>query len=367
MTQKYFQSKKLLEAPVERAAFSDRMAYVCAELSKLAYFKFEGGHPLSQAEELIDSFVKDENSASRLKDGLALIISQMPGTEEQSEKVLADILEAEQFQLAKTFSEKGTQAYLCTRDVATPSGGVKRVAYLAFRGTEPKQFADIRTDINARLKSVELTHETVEFHSGFYAAFKLIEDEIDKALQELDYDQLFVTGHSLGGALAMVATRLLPYEIRGACYTFGAPPIGTLNIQNGLKTPVYEIVNETDIVPCLPNPWAAWGTVFLLHFVKLLARPFTGVNQLVFGGSWDERLVEYMKQMTLYEHPGYQSYLVGSGSAAKLRFQMSFYRRARNRLSILWRQKLAGFKKMAGDHAIDLYIEKLKVHGEGRN
>jgi len=42
----YFSARELLTPPTERAAFSDRQAYMCAELSRLAYFKFEGGaHP----------------------------------------------------------------------------------------------------------------------------------------------------------------------------------------------------------------------------------------------------------------------------------------------------------------------------------
>ena len=314
-----------MKAPIERAAFSDRMAYVCAELSKLAYFKFEGGHPLSQASELIDFFVKDTNSASEIKDGLALIISQMPGTGEQSEKVLRDILAAEDFELMNTFSVGSTQAFLCARNISSQRDYKKRIAYLVFRGTEPKEFEDIKADINARLKPIELNGQTIEFHSGFYDAFKLVEEQVEQALKDLEYDQLFITGHSLGGALAMVATRLLPDEIRGACYTFGAPPIGTLEIQNGLKTPVYEIINETDIVPCLPNPWAAWSVVVILHIFKLIARPFSITNKFVFGGNWDERLVEHMKQMTKYEHPGYLSYLQGSGKAVRLRYQISFF------------------------------------------
>jgi len=120
-------------------------------------------------------------------------------------------------------------------------------------------------------------------------------------------------------------------------------------------------------VPCLPNPWAAWTIVIILHIIKLIARPFSITNKLVFSGDWDERLVEHMKQMTKYEHPGYLSYLQGSGNAARLRYQMSFFRRAKNRLAILLRQKFGGFKKMAGDHSIDLYVEKLRVHGERRN
>lgn len=364
----YFQSEQLLEAPVERAAFSDRMNYVCAELSKLAYFRFEGGHPLEQAGAVIDSFIKDEEKAKNLKDGLALIISQMPGTEEASRQVLEDILKAAEFKLTDTFSFKGTQAFLCVRDVVNAdSGQKKKVAYLSFRGTEPKDFRDIKADVSARLKKVKVGDETLQFHTGFHDAYMLIEKDLKKALADLKYDQLFITGHSLGGALAMMATRLLPYEIKGACYTYGAPPIGTIDIQNGLKTPIYEIINETDIVPLLPNAWAAWGVIILLNAAKLLLRPFVWFYGAIFSGNWDERFVEYMKTLTLYEHPGYKSYLVGTPQQARLRFQISGYARLRIRFFTLWKKGFSGFKKMAADHSIDLYVEKIRAHAERRN
>lgn len=364
----YFKSEKLLEAPVERAAFSDRMCYVCAELSKLAYFKFEGGHPLDQAEVVIDSFIKDEEKARGLKDGLALIISQMPGTEDASRHVLEDILRAGGFALADIFSYEGTQAFLCTRDVINrDNANKKKVAYLVFRGTEPKDFRDIKADMKARLKKVKVGNEALAFHTGFYNAYALIEDNLKKALTELKYDQLFITGHSLSGALAMMATRLLPFEIKGACYTYGAPPIGTIEIQNGLKTPVYEIVNETDIVPLLPNAWAAWAVIIFLNIAKLALRPFVWLYGAIFGGEWDERFVEYMKTLTLYEHPGYKSYLIGTPAQARLRFQISGYARLKMRFSTIWKQGFGGFKKMAGDHSIDLYVEKIRSHAERRN
>ena len=38
----YFNDKKLLSPPMERPAYSDRMAYVLSEMSDLAYYEFEG-------------------------------------------------------------------------------------------------------------------------------------------------------------------------------------------------------------------------------------------------------------------------------------------------------------------------------------
>jgi len=38
----YFDNKSLLKPPVSRAAYSDRTAWLMAEMARLAYFKFEG-------------------------------------------------------------------------------------------------------------------------------------------------------------------------------------------------------------------------------------------------------------------------------------------------------------------------------------
>ena len=60
----YFSEKDLLEIATKRAAFSDRTAYVMAEMSKLAYFKFEGGHSIDQ---FIDSAKAILGDSSTLK------------------------------------------------------------------------------------------------------------------------------------------------------------------------------------------------------------------------------------------------------------------------------------------------------------
>ncbi|WP_243294481.1 lipase family protein [Geothrix mesophila] len=87
-------------------------------------------------------------------------------------------------------------------------------------------FGDIKTDIKARFASVAVGKETFEIHSGFLEAFQLVREDIEKALATAKPDQLIMTGHSLGGALAIVATRILAPDCVGACYTFGAAGAG---------------------------------------------------------------------------------------------------------------------------------------------
>ena len=321
-----------MSPPVERAAFSDRMAYVCAELSKLAYFKFEGGHTASAS------------------------------SGQESKNALSEILKHADFELIETFSTKGTQAFICTRKIESPSkGNDKVVAFLVFRGTERKDFTDIKTDIKAKLVDVEVGGMSVQMHSGYLEAFNWVRKDIETVLGDLLHDQLIITGHSLGGALAIVTTRLLASDVKGACYTFGAPPVGAIEVSNNLKTPVYEIINEIDIVPRLPNPLMA-------SLVRLLAKVFTSIGKFLAPGTWDDKL-EWMDMMVKFRHPGYLSYLVGSGGAARLRYNVSFSDRLKWWLAIFKSKAMfgkKGFRKMASDHSIDLYIEKLIVHGKRR-
>jgi hypothetical protein len=91
-------------------------------------------------------------------------------------------------------------------------------------------------------------------------AYKSIADDIKKSLLELKDIPVYVTGHSLGAALATVATQNLEHDHRfprfrdmiAACYTFGSPRVGNSHFEREFKSPIYRIVNTTDIVTTIP-------------------------------------------------------------------------------------------------------------------
>lgn len=190
-----------------RAAYSDRTAWTMAELSALAYIRFEDG--------------KDKKNA--------LV------------KALAD----GQFVNPVFFnSDYGTQGFLAIR--------VGEFAVLAFRGTE-KNKDDILADLNARF----LETPDGRAHKGFAKAFEAIEDDVRKALTKLKKQcpglPVFMTGHSLGGAIATTATQVLEEKFTiAACYTFGSPRVGTAEWSESVKSPMYRIVNGADGVPMVP-------------------------------------------------------------------------------------------------------------------
>jgi triacylglycerol lipase len=167
---------------------------------------------------------------------------------------------------AKLFSAGNTQAYVATDDDHI---------VVAFRGTEAPTSIDglkdwLLTDANNYLILPEGAIGTdfaaagvgARFHRGFMTALAAIWDPVCAAVQaEVQKKErpLWVTGHSLGGALALLAAwRFLRktmdvYRV----YTFGGPMVGNAAavqaFDRELEGKVYRFVHGPDIVPKLPT------------------------------------------------------------------------------------------------------------------
>lgn len=206
----YFtEQNKLLRPPIHRAAYSDRMAWVLASMAHLAYDRFEDDHT--------------------------------------SHRLFVAKLESGGFKLIQTFysKETDTQAFL-----AESKDGY---AVLAFRGTEVTKRQDLVIDANA----VKVSVLEGRIHGGFRAAFESVADDVENSVLKLPDIPLYITGHSLGAALATVATQRLEHKLKlreriAACYTFGSPRVGDTHYDIEFKSPIYRIVNTTDIVTIIP-------------------------------------------------------------------------------------------------------------------
>jgi triacylglycerol lipase len=121
---------------------------------------------------------------------------------------------------------------------------------LAFRGTEPTELSDILADLNAIPRS-SMTHGLV--HSGFRG-------EVDKLWNMLVAHQVkhegkkfYITGHSLGGAMATIATsRFEEYTKVELLTTFGSPRVGTRKFVKNIETKHMRFVNNNDLVTKVP-------------------------------------------------------------------------------------------------------------------
>lgn len=203
-------------APTWRAAYSDRTCALMASLCGVAYDDFE-----------------DQTGA-----GLDLM------------KVR---LRSGAFKLVGVYDTPiGAQAYLAASDQMT---------VLAFRGTQDQK--DWAVNLEAKLTPLNTSVGAVRVHSGFLEAFQKIEPQIRRDLDDpskVPADKgLYITGHSLGGALAQIASAAFERDTLAACYTFGSPRVGERRFDTEVKCPHYRLVNADDVVPSVPPPWLGFA------------------------------------------------------------------------------------------------------------
>ena len=170
---------------------------------------------------------------------------------------------------------------------------------------------------------------------------------------------LFITGHSLGGAVATIAARRLDAERRiAACYTYGSPRVGTEDWVAQIKTPIYRIVNSADPVPIVPFS----GTVvfWVAKALRAAGRTLPIGRLLLSFGNWLER------KFSGYAHAGNMRFLTdcrdGNLANVDLLYTVGWGRRFRG---VLTRVTPAG--KVLADHGISLYRRKLMEVAERRN
>jgi triacylglycerol lipase len=96
-----------------------------------------------------------------------------------------------------------------------------------------------------------------EVHRGFSDAFKLAWKALLPLLEPITVP-IFYTGHSLGGALAVLAASERKPR---ATYVYGCPRVGNAAFAATVNAPVYRIVNNHDIVPTLPPEELIFGYV----------------------------------------------------------------------------------------------------------
>ena len=308
-------------------------------MSELVYYRFNPLFPSKGK----DYFLKNISTLANknIKASLIKLIDLVAYDHKEELNNLKKELQRLKMKLKETFDKNGTQAILVESDA---------YIILAFRGTEATSIKDIKSD----LKVTTINCDTKgKIHSGFNEAFEQVRLDIETALNEdaLQKKPLFITGHSLGGALATIASKKIIHRGGNAgCYTFGSPRVGNAGWISGIKTPLYRVVNAADCVTMLP-PGA--DIVDLITFV---------ISYIPFINKFSN----FMSKFSGYRHGGDMRYLTncqkGKYTDVKLLYQVNFIYRIKQ---IVF--KKLPWRKMLSDHSISVYRKKLFVVAQKRN
>jgi hypothetical protein len=217
-------------------------------------------------------------------------------------------------------------------------------AVLAFRGSDPVTLQTWVTDVIVKL--VTCDEYAGRVHHGFSLVLRQTWKKIEKILEAVEDKPLFLTGHSMGGALAVLTACRLAKMGRHpvAIYTFGAPRVGDRNFCAGYSLPTYRIVNRLDLVPEMP----------LASVKRLLpARPrFT--NEKLLG-----KLKEIARRVPCYGHVKTFVYIDTDGEITIDADVEPWHTHAVAR-AIATRGK--SFHEGVTDHLISNYIRSLEGH-----
>lgn len=239
------------------------------------------------------------------------------------------------------------------------------VVVVVFRGTN--EIKDWYFNLDTRSEPCE--HGS--FHKGFWDAYAEVREGVVEKVKHSEAKHVWVTGHSLGGAMAMCCAYDLEVNERlrlSGLVTFGQPKLANATVANffasGLSSRYLAIVNDRDPIcepapgryPCGTGVWLNGSKVEIAAFVNAVQRfevDATGAPASVLDDSteflfkmmpedvWQQK-IEKIQQEDLSPLSALPPGVVPTGSSWKsiLRFELPYI----------------------ADHSMKRYIAKLERH-----
>jgi triacylglycerol lipase len=124
------------------------------------------------------------------------------------------------------------------------------------RGTEVKEWSDVKADLSIALAPSRTGIGRV--HRGFRTYTDKIWEPIKSHIANIKGKELWITGHSLGAAMATLMARRcildISLQVPQALFTYGSPRVGDRDYINEFNTLVthHRWVNDGDIVTKVP-------------------------------------------------------------------------------------------------------------------
>lgn len=147
---------------------------------------------------------------------------------------------------------------------------------VGWRGTEPDKLADLTADGSFRPIPCSDIVPTGHCHKGFLDAFNLVGEKFKEQFKQIQSlangRELFIAGHSLGGALTLIHSIVLR-DYQPVIYTFGMPRVFTASTIKQIQDIThYRHVNDSDSVTSVPpeleldnklyDLWGPYGVVY---------------------------------------------------------------------------------------------------------
>jgi len=160
----------------------------------------------------------------------------------------------------KFFEKNGAQAHVAWN---------KDEVVLAFRGTEPSEFNDLKADLNIWPDKAQIGGWV---HNGFQNEVNELWDAIIAFVNKSHRDKkTSVCGHSLGAAMATIAASRMHLQGKQlTLYTFGSPRVGNKKFVDSIvHVPHYRFVNNNDLVTTVPMWFMGYrhhGTVMYFNY-----------------------------------------------------------------------------------------------------
>ena len=171
----------------------------------------------------------------------------------------------------------------------------KKIIIISFRGTEKDEVGDILCDLDMSQSNAY----GGKVHRGFVDAYRQLKSSLMAKIKEhrTHNQPIWLTGHSLGGALAMIAAMDLSEKklnVKGV-YTFGQPRVGdaefTRLYDRRFRGKSFRFVNKDDQVPELPPAKVKLGHRAYLHY--------THGDQVIYIASRNRMTLNYRRSKNI--------------------------------------------------------------------
>ena len=188
----------------------------------------------------------------------------------------------------------------------------KKTTIIVFRGTEFSTPNDFLANLDIFREQDQHLGKKVYVHSGFLQELKEVWQSIYQFINthaRQTYHNLIITGHSLGGAIALLcAARLsLCFLCHVHCYSFGSPMVGGNTFynfyENSLNLTHYRFENQNDIVPKLKTlSYLGYEHVGQRYYFNYLGDMIS--RKLTWKESWKDWIMgqwQALKRMQLFD------------------------------------------------------------------